>query len=111
MKAPSLKPPVVQLFGTCLIDALRPEAGMAVVEVLERLEIIVEYPEEQTCCGQPAFNAGAWKDARAMARYTLDVLARSSAPIVIPSGSCCAMIARHYLELFAGESHQLLELF
>ncbi len=94
---------IVQLFATCLVEAVRPEAGMAVVKVLERLGITVEYPEGQTCCGQPAFNAGAWDDARAMARHTLDVLARSDAPIVVPSGSCADMIVHHYPEILAGD--------
>ena len=76
---------------------------MAVVRVLEKLGITVEYPEGQTCCGQPAFNAGAWDDARAMARYTLDVLSRSTEPIVVPSGSCADMLHHHYSELFAGD--------
>ncbi len=104
-------PPSVQLFGTCLIETLRPEAGMAVVRVLERLGIEVQYPHGQTCCGQPAFNAGAWEDARAMARYTLDILngGRGAArcaptPIVVPSGSCADMIVHHYPELFANDS-------
>ena len=93
----------VQLFATCLVEAVRPEAGIAVVAVLERLGLVVEYAEGQTCCGQPAFNAGAWDDARAMARYTLDVLARSDKPIVIPSGSCADMIVHHYPEILAGD--------
>lgn len=94
----------VQLFVTCLIDTLRPEAGMAVVRVLEALDIAVEFPNAQTCCGQPAFNGGAWDDARAMGRHTLDVLAKSDAPIVVPSGSCGAMLVHHYPELFAGDA-------
>ncbi|MEK7310435.1 MAG: (Fe-S)-binding protein [Chloroflexota bacterium] len=71
-----MKPTTVQLFATCIVETLRPEAGMAVVEVLERLGLAIEYPEGQTCCGQPAFNGGLWDDARAMARHTLDVLCR-----------------------------------
>jgi L-lactate dehydrogenase complex protein LldE len=92
-----------QLFATCLIEAVRPEAGIAVVNVLERLGVPVEYPERQTCCGQPAFNAGLWDDARAMARATLDVLTRSDVPIVVPSGSCADMIVHHYPEILAGD--------
>jgi L-lactate dehydrogenase complex protein LldE len=97
-------PRTVQLFATCLIEALRPEAGMAVVRVLERLGITVEYPAAQTCCGQPAFNGGAWDEARKMARYTLDVLGRSAAPVVVPSGSCAHMIKHHYPDLFADDA-------
>lgn len=98
-------PRTVQLFGTCLIETLRPNAGMAVVQVLEKLGITVEFPAAQTCCGQPAFNGGAWSDSRAMARYTLDVLKKSPVPIIVPSGSCADMIHHHYPELFAGDEH------
>lgn len=96
-------PRQVQLFVTCLIETLRPEAGMAVVRVLEALGVRVEFPAAQTCCGQPAFNGGAWDDARAMGRYTLDVLSKSNAPIVVPSGSCGDMLVHHYPELFAND--------
>ncbi len=92
-----------QLFATCLIETLRPEAGMAVVRVLEKLGVTVEFPDAQTCCGQPAFNGGAWQDARAMAKYTLDVLSKSKAPIVVPSGSCADMLVHHYPELLASD--------
>lgn len=95
---------VVQLFVTCMVEALRPEAGLAVVSVLESLGIEVIVPEGQTCCGQPAFNGGLWEDARPLARHTLDVLSKSDAPIVVPSGSCAAMIKHHYGELFAGDA-------
>ncbi len=92
--------PSVQLFATCLIETLRPEAGMAVVRVLERRGLTVEFPEGQTCCGQPAFNGGAWDDARALARHTLDVFRRSDAPIVVPSGSCAAFLIHQVPILF-----------
>lgn len=98
MSAPT-PPQTVQVFVTCLVEALRPAIGVAVVRVLERLGVAVQVPEGQTCCGQPAFNAGAWDDARAMARYTVDVLERSDAPIVVPSGSCADMIGHRYADL------------
>lgn len=101
--SPSKQPQVVQLFGTCLVETMRPEAGLAVVRVLERLGLTVNYPEGQTCCGQPALNAGSWDDARAMARYTIDVLSRSPAPIIVPSGSCADMLHHHYPEILAGD--------
>ena len=96
--------PTIQLFATCLIETIRPEAGMAVVEVLERLGYTVEYPTDQTCCGQPAFNGGLWDDARAMAKHTLNVLSKSDAPIIVPSGSCADMIVHHYHELFKDDA-------
>jgi len=94
----------VQLFVTCLVDQFFPEVGLATVEILERLGLTVEFPPGQTCCGQPAFNGGFWDDARAMARHTIDVLARSEAPIIIPSGSCAEMISHHYPELLGNDS-------
>lgn len=102
--APQPPPRRVQLLATCLIETLRPQAGLAVVEVLESLGLAVDYPPGQTCCGQPAFNGGLWNDARAMARHTLAVLGRSDAPVVVPSGSCAAMIRRHYPELLASDA-------
>ena len=94
--AMTLQISTVQLFATCLIETVRPEAGMAVVRVLEKIGLQVEYPEGQTCCGQPAFNGGAFDDARAMARHTLDVLARSDAPAfrLAPAAYACRSIAR-----------------
>src|SRR5512138_2530022 len=96
-------PDKVQLFVTCMIEALRPEAGLAVVSVLEALGLEVIVPEGQTCCGQPAFNGGLWEDARPLAKHTLDVLSQSDAPIVVPSGSCADMIKHHYAELLADD--------
>lgn len=97
------KPTRVHLFATCLIETIRPQAGLAVVDFLEGLDLTVEYPPGQTCCGQPAFNTGSWGNARAMARQTLDVLGATEGPIIIPSGSCAAMIRHHYPELMAGD--------
>jgi L-lactate dehydrogenase complex protein LldE len=94
----------VQLFVTCLVDNFFPDVGFAVVKILETLGLEVEFPQAQTCCGQPAFNGGFWDDARSMARYTLDVLSQSSAPIVVPSGSCADMIIHHYPEILAGDA-------
>ena len=93
----------VQLFVTCLVDQFFPDVGFAVVEILEQLGLTIEFPQAQTCCGQPAFNSGFWEDARAMARHTIDVLAQSDAPIVIPSGSCADMIIHHYAEILAAD--------
>lgn len=93
----------VQLFVTCLVDQFFPDTGFAVVDILEELGLTVEFPLDQTCCGQPAFNAGFWDDARAMARHTIDILARSDAPVVIPSGSCGDMVIHHYPDLLADD--------
>jgi len=93
----------VQLFATCLVDSLFPEVGEAVVAILTRTGVHVSIPQGQTCCGQPAFNAGFFDQARRMARYTINVLNETIGPIVVPSGSCTAMIRRGYLELFADD--------
>jgi L-lactate dehydrogenase complex protein LldE len=94
----------VQLFVTCLVDKFMPDTGFAVVEILERLGLTVEFPLAQTCCGQPAYNGGFWDDARQMARHTIDVLSQSDAPVVVPSGSCAEMIIHHYPTLLAGDT-------
>jgi L-lactate dehydrogenase complex protein LldE len=89
----------VQLLVTCLVDQFFPDTGMAVVTLLERLGLTVDVPANQTCCGQPAFNAGFTDEARAMARHTIDVLSASDAPVVIPSGSCGDMVIHQYAAL------------
>jgi L-lactate dehydrogenase complex protein LldE len=96
-------PGKVQLFHTCIINEIYPEVGLSVVNILERLGVEVEVPLAQTCCGQPAFNAGFHADARKVARHTLDLLTATAGPIVIPSGSCGDMITHQYHMLFADD--------
>ena len=97
----------IQLFITCLLDTLYPDSGLAVVEVLERAGVQVEFPPGQTCCGQPAFNAGMRKEAREMAKQTIRAFNSTKDPVVVPSGSCAAMIRHHYKEIFEGEPEWL----
>jgi L-lactate dehydrogenase complex protein LldE len=97
----------VQLFHTCLVNEIAPEAGWAAVRVLERLGVEVQVPAAQTCCGQPAYNAGFTGDARGIARRTLQTLDETQGPIVIPSGSCADMIVHQYAELFRDEPETL----
>jgi len=94
----------VQLFATCLVDRLFPEVGLSAATVLERAGYEVHVPEGQTCCGQPAFNGGFHAEAREMARYTVDLLARDESPIVVPSGSCADMLIHHAPALLAGDA-------
>jgi L-lactate dehydrogenase complex protein LldE len=94
----------VQFFATCIVEHVRPAIGLAAVRVLERLGLTVHVPAGQTCCGQPAFNAGAREDARHMARQTIDCLRRSELPVVVPSGSCTDMIAHQYAGLLADDA-------
>jgi L-lactate dehydrogenase complex protein LldE len=93
----------IQLFITCLLDSLYPSTGEAVVRVLQRAGCWVEYPAGQTCCGQPAFNAGMRREAEPIARHTLQVFEKTRGPVVVPSGSCAAMIRIGYPELFAAQ--------
>ncbi len=97
----------VQLFITCIVDSLFPEVGEAVVNVLERLGVEVEFPETQTCCGQPGYNAGFRPEARALALRFLDTFEKSEAPLVTPSGSCAAMVVHGYHDLFADDPQNL----
>ena len=92
------------LFHTCLVNEIDPDVGLAVVRVLERLGFDVEVPADQTCCGQPAFNAGFQDDARAVARHAIALLDRTEGPIVIPSGSCGDMLVHQYPRLFEHEA-------
>ncbi|HKC23373.1 MAG TPA: (Fe-S)-binding protein [Thermoanaerobaculia bacterium] len=110
-KTPAERPRSVYLFGTCLVDLFAPDAGLAAIELLEREGLRVVFPQAQTCCGQPAFNCGYGVDARAVARAQI-ALFPEPWPVVVPSGSCAAMMARHYPELFAGEpDHAAAEAF
>jgi L-lactate dehydrogenase complex protein LldE len=94
----------VQLFITCLVDSFFPKTGESVVGILHRLGISVDFAREQTCCGQPAFNAGLRKDARAIAEHTIKIFENTTGDIVTPSGSCAHMFRHNYPELFEGDS-------
>ena len=96
----------VSLFVTCIVDQLFPKVGMAMAEVIERLGYGIDFPENQTCCGQPAFNSGYWEEARTVARHFLDTF-ESAECIVVPSGSCTSMVGHHYAELFHKEPETL----
>jgi L-lactate dehydrogenase complex protein LldE len=80
----------VLLMGTCLCDAFYDDVARATVEVLEHLGVEVLFPDNQTCCGQPAFNSGDWAASRKVARFTADVFS-GELPVIVPSGSCAAM--------------------
>ena len=96
------KPECVYLYATCLVDQFAPQAGMDTVRLLEREGIKVLFPEGQTCCGQPAYTSGYPDQARAVARQQIDIFPENW-PIVVPSGSCAAMMRHHYPKLFADD--------
>ena len=85
----------VGLFIPCYVDQLFPKAGMATLELLEKLGVDVEYPVEQTCCGQPMANTGCTKDAAPAAKHFVNVFKKYD-KIVSPSGSCVSMVRNHY---------------
>lgn len=85
----------VSLFATCLADRLYADACADAVRLLRALGVTVDFPAGQTCCGQPALNAGHMAEARAMARHTLATF-RDAEYVVLPSGSCAGMLRTHY---------------
>ena len=103
----------VSLLATCLVDSFLPDAALATVRLLRSFGVEVDFPEGQTCCGQPAWNAGHLAEARSMAEHTEAVFADAEY-IVLPSGSCAAMLRCHYAELVpaasaAGRAYELAE--
>ncbi len=91
----------VSLFITCLSDAIFPRVGEAMVRLLANYGVKLEFPRVQTCCGQPAFNSGYWKEARDSARTILDAFEDSDF-VISPSGSCTGML-HHYPKLFEND--------
>lgn len=89
-----------QLFITCLTDSFYPQTGEAMVNILRRLGIDVDFARDQTCCGQPPFSAGLHTEARSIAQHTIEVFENTTGDIVMPSGSCAHMMKHNYLELF-----------
>lgn len=95
----------ITLFIPCFVDLISPQAGISIVQILERLGHEIDYPEELGCCGQPPFNAGYWDEARDAARPVLRRL-RDAEAVVIASGSCGAMLKVFYQELFHGHPEE-----
>ncbi|MDZ4817154.1 MAG: (Fe-S)-binding protein [Verrucomicrobiota bacterium] len=93
----------VMLMHTCLCDAFFDDVAKATVEVLEYLGCDIEWPENQTCCGQPAFNSGDWASSRQVVRHAVKVF-EGQKPVVIPSGSCAAMMFHGALLQFEKEN-------
>jgi len=88
----------IQLFIPCFIDQLYPQTAFNTVKILEKAGCKVHYNPNQTCCGQPAFNSGYWKEASSMAKkFLIDFNAEM--PVVSPSGSCTGYIKRHFHQI------------
>ena len=94
--------PKVGLFVTCLVDLFRPNVGFSAVDLLEQAGCVVSVPPAQTCCGQPAYNSGDRADSRAIAEQVVTAFEKFDF-VVAPSGSCAAMLKKHYPELFQGD--------
>lgn len=90
----------VSLFIPCFVDQLVPEVGLDTVRVLRRVGYDVDFPQDQTCCGQPAFNSGYWDDARPLAERFVQIFGSAEA-VVCPSGSCTTMVRNFYPQVLA----------
>jgi len=99
-------PPRVGLFVTCLVDLVRPSVGFATARLIEAAGCTPVVPTDQTCCGQPAYNAGDPETSRALALQTVRAFACCDY-VVAPSGSCAAMLKIHYPRLFANDDPAL----
>jgi L-lactate dehydrogenase complex protein LldE len=98
-----VKPTDVSLLVTCLGDAFFPSVGLATVALLRRLGVRVHFPPSQTCCGQPHFNSGYHREAADLARHTVAAFDDGRA-VVVPSGSCAAMVKLEYPHLLGDDS-------
>ena len=87
------------IFASCLVDQFFPEVGFSVANVLKKFDVDVDVKSSQTCCGQPFFNSGHWKEAKQMAGKFIEEY-REVESVVVPSGSCTSMIRNHFGELF-----------
>ncbi len=93
----------VGLFVPCYVDQFYPDVALATVELLEQHGVEIEFPRDQTCCGQPMANTGCKHETRPLAMKFLKIF-RDYPYVVCPSGSCVAMVRLHYTSLFADES-------
>ena len=96
------KPDKVYYFGTCLMDTIYPQAGLAGLKLIQREGVQVVFPRDQSCCGQPAYNSGFPKEAKKVALKQVSLFSKNY-PIVVPSGSCAGMMKHHYPMLFEGD--------
>ncbi|MCK4664526.1 MAG: (Fe-S)-binding protein [Bacteroidales bacterium] len=90
---------IVDLFIPCFIDQVYPQTGFNVIKILEKIGVTVNYNPKQTCCGQPSFNAGYWKETKSLAKKFIKDFPNDR-PIISPSASCTAFIKNNYKELF-----------
>ncbi len=108
LKRESPKGKRVSLFVTCMVDMLHPQTGVSVVQIMEHLGLDIDFPAEQTCCGQPAYNGGYHNEAKEVAIRFLKVF-RNAEVIVAPSGSCATMVRVDYPQLFTDDPEYLAQ--
>ncbi|MCC7232546.1 MAG: (Fe-S)-binding protein, partial [Bacteroidia bacterium] len=94
---------LVDIFIPCFIDQIYPEAALNMVKVLEKAGCTVHYNPDQTCCGQPAFNAGFWDQSREVASKFIHDFPHDRY-IVSPSASCVGMVKNYYPDMFHNSS-------
>ncbi len=97
-----MQSPRAGLFVTCLVDLMRPSIGFAAARLIEAAGCTVVVPERQTCCGQPAYNSGDRATAKALAVQTIRAFDGCDY-VVVPSGSCAAMLKIHFPRLLTGD--------
>ena len=95
----------IQLFVPCFVDQLYPQSAFNMVAVLEKAGCNVTYNPSQTCCGQPAFNAGFWDESRSVCKKFLNDF-NGAEYIVAPSASCVGFVRNYYKKLFEGTEHE-----
>ena len=94
----------INLLIPCFVDQLFPSVGISVVRIFEKLGHTVDFKQNILCCGQPAFNAGFWDESREIAVRAIEALSGDD-PVVVPSGSCAAMVKNFYTDLFRSTPH------
>jgi L-lactate dehydrogenase complex protein LldE len=95
----------VHVFIPCFVDQLYPDAGFNTIKVLERAGCNVKYNPAQTCCGQPAFNAGYWGESREVCNKFIDDFSEANY-VIVPSASCAGFIKNYYPKIFDNASNQ-----
>ena len=98
------RPDRVTLFASCMADQLAPDVGESTVDVLKYLGVTVDFLDDQTCCGQPAFNSGFRSETYPVAERFVNLFEKVDGPIVVPSGSCAAMVRNYYGDLFRDDA-------
>ena len=93
----------VHVFIPCFVDQLFPQTAVNMIRILRKLGCEINYNQKQTCCGQPAFNAGYWDECRSVSSKFIKDFERAEY-IVTPSGSCAGFVRNYYSKLYSSDS-------